>query len=177
MKIMNLKIAVILALALPVAGVLRAEDKEKAPAKTEAAPSAFSWDTIRTRLMHLKDGLTSSAVERHYQNKSASAVAAVRGAKQEQFNADQPYWKGGVQAKKARQQKAERSELTAAVDLVLAGKVDEGKKKLYEFEMAHPKSALLKEVRETLEMLNNAPPQEASTAAPAAPAPAGAKSE
>ena len=120
---------------------------EPTPASQEAAASPSSWDNIKVWFQHWKDGLASSAVEGQYQQKSLTAVAAVRGDEQKLDDPNKPYIKGKLNAKQARKLKKERAELGQAVDLILAGKVDEGSKKLDEFEAKHPKSLLLGDVQ------------------------------
>ncbi len=130
-----------------------------APAK--AADSVSTFESLKTWFQHWKDGLASSAVEGQYQQKSLTAVAAVRGGNQERDyeNPDKPYIKGRLEDMHARQLKKERAELGQAVELILSGKTDEGAKKLDDFETKHPKSTLLADVqlaREKLKELKTA---------------------
>jgi hypothetical protein len=118
-----------------------------APARSaeEAPKSAVS--SLRMWFQHLKEGLSESAVSGHYQKANVTAVAAVRGAAQDSVEPEKPQWKGG-KSKKAQQQKAERPGFVKAGELITEGKTQEGSAGLDAFEKAHPKSPLLKDVRE-----------------------------
>lgn len=131
--------------ALFLAGNLRAEEK---PWK--------NW--FETALKSLK----SKAVSR-FESKSVrvTAVAAVRGAEMD-LDPMQPYWKGGITEKAAETLAAEKKEFAEAVELVLAGKQEDGEKALSQFETSHPNSALLPDVKEALSQLRGK-----ETAAPA----------
>ena len=94
-----------------------------------------------------KQGLEKTVVESRYRRVRTTSVAAVRGDDQAS-DVHKPYWKGSISDKKAAQSMAERKELAAAVDLILAGKKDEASKKLDAFEAAHPKSQYLPDVKE-----------------------------
>lgn len=155
-KIISAVLAILSLAVLP----LRAEEKAAKEAPQDSA--SFSWDSIRTRLTHLKEGLMSSANERRYQHRSVAAVAAVRGAEQKIDDPNKPYVKNSSDEKKLKTLRAERAEFSAAVDLLLAGKTEEGKKKLADFEANHPKSSLLKDVRDTRAMIDKAPAADAA---------------
>lgn len=129
----------------------------------EAARSRSS--ILRTWFQHFKEGLAESSVSSRYQKRRVTAVAAVRGAKQESVDPGKPHWKGGAKSKKAKQLRMEKAALAKAVDLILEGRIEEGKAGLDAFEKAHPKSSLLPEVREAREKL-----AELEAAAPAADA-------
>ena len=112
------------------------------------APAAPKRTFLRTWFEHLKEGLSESAVQSHYQKNRVTAVAAVRGAQQDVVNPDKPAWKGGQKAKKSAQAKKERAQFGKAVDFILEGKTKEGLEALDAFEKAHPKSALLPDVEQ-----------------------------
>jgi hypothetical protein len=112
------------------------------------------WKSLKSWFTHWKQALERSAVEGHYRRGQATAVAAVRGTGQAQQDPGQPYWKGSLSDKKAAQQAKEREELAATVKLILDGNLEEGEKKLDQFESAHPKSRLLADVREAREKLS-----------------------
>lgn len=118
-----------------------------------AADSPSSLDSLKTWFEHWKEGLSGSAVEGQYQQKSLTAVAAVRGDEQKLDDPNKPYIKGKLEDIHARQLKKERVELGKAVDLILTGKLDDGGKKLDEFEASHPKSTLLPDVHKAREKL------------------------
>lgn len=133
------------------------------------APKTRAW--YRTWFEHLKKGLTESSVRSHYQKSRVTAVAAVRGAKQEAMDADAPAWIGGPESRKAAQTRKERAEFEKSVDFILKGEFKEGLAGLEAFEKAHPKSGLLPEVRQAREnakLLQDEP----AAAAPAVEAPA-----
>ena len=68
------------------------------------------------------------------------SVAAVRGAPQKDAAAGEIYWKSGVSDKVKAQLLKERAELAEAAELILQGKLQEGRERLDAFEKAHPKS-------------------------------------
>ncbi|MBI4386263.1 MAG: hypothetical protein HY551_02675 [Elusimicrobia bacterium] len=122
------------------------------PAAASAEPKAAQgaqWGSFRSWLRNLKEGLSKSAVERHYQRRNVVAVAAVRGAGQKSEDINKPYVKDPVKYKAAQRLRREKAEFAEAVDLLLSGKMEEGVKRLEEFEAKNPKSSLLPDVRET----------------------------
>lgn len=160
--------AILLAGGLAVlsgAWVFAESDPPAQKAGASASPSA--WDSVKAWFQNWKDGLADSAVEGQYQHRSLTAVASVRGEAQELDDPNKPYIKGKLDAKQAARLKKERAELGRAVDLILAGKTDEGAKKLDEFEANHPKSPLLRDVRKAREKLKQL--KTADAAAPAKP--------
>lgn len=106
------------------------------------ASSAKRW------FANWKNGLSQSAVGGKYQKRSATSVAAVRGSKQTSDDPNKPYWKGSVGSKQARRLREEKAELAAAVDAILEGKLEDGRKKLDSFESRYPQSTLMGDVRE-----------------------------
>lgn len=116
--------------------------------KTGAAVEPAKGGGLLKWFKQLKTGLEKSAVEGRYRKVRAGAVAAVRGAGQEDIDPKKPYWKGGLSDKKATEYKKERDEFKAAVDAILKGDFEGGSKKLDEFEAAHPRSKLLPDVKE-----------------------------
>ena len=140
-------------------------------AEPVATSKTKAW--YQTWFEHLKQGLAESSVQSHYQKSRVTAVAAVRGAKQESIDADKPGWIGGAQSKKAAQLKKERAEFGKSVDAILKGDLKEGLSGLDAFEKAHPKSPLLddvKQARENAKLLQD----QAEAAAPAVEVPAAA---
>ncbi|MBI4351395.1 MAG: hypothetical protein HY550_08150 [Elusimicrobia bacterium] len=90
----------------------------------------------------------------------ASAVAAVRGAKQ----GDDPnalYWKGGVSDKAQKKLAEEKKQLTEAVELVVDGDVEGGRAALEKFLKANPESFFAPDAKEALA---NLPAPEAAQA-------------
>ncbi len=113
-------------------------------------------DALNTWLLHLKQALSDSAVSGQYQrHRSLTVVAAVRGAKQSVADLDQPAW---ITQSKARrlENRTERQEFAAAVDLALSGKTADALGKLDAFEKAHPRSLYLADVRQAREKLQTA---------------------
>lgn len=170
---MNARIAVAVLAALLAAAPSRAEDK----------PAPTTKESIMTFFKHLKDSLSQSAVQAERKRGRVGAVAAVRGADQSSSLADpnEPALKGDLRAKKAKLAAAEDAEFAKAVDLVLAGKPDEGVKALEEFKSKHPKSRNLDKVQQAIDeaktLTSGAADKAAAapaSAAPAAPAKADA---
>jgi hypothetical protein len=168
--IMNAKMLIAALAALLLAGPVRAE---------EAKPAAAPKDSIMTFFKHLKESLAQSAVsgERKKSGRRSGSVAAVRGASQSSSLADpnEPVLKGDVRSKKDKIAMAEDAELSKGVDLVLAGKTEEGVKALEDFKVKHPKSHNLEKVQQAIDQakaLGAAKPEDAAApaAAPAAPA-------
>lgn len=82
----------------------------------------------------------------------ASAVAAVRGAKQgEDVNA--LYWKGGVSEKAQKKLADEKKQLTDAVELVVGGDIEGGRAALNTFLKANPESFFAQDAKEALSNL------------------------
>ena len=112
----------------------------------DAAPSAVSKPAKKVKpklsqwFKHWKDALEKSAVEGRYRRVRPGAVAAVRGTPQKDAAAGEIYWKSGVSDKVKAQILKERAELAEAAELILQGKLQEGRERLDAFEKAHPKS-------------------------------------
>ena len=81
-----------------------------------------------------------------------SAVAAVRGADQS-VDPMELYWKGGITEKAAKKLDAEKKEFTAAIEKVVDGKTEEGKKLLKAFIKNNSDSLYLKDAKEALSKL------------------------
>lgn len=154
-----------LTLTTSLAAPLRAEDAAAAPAaaapaattaqKAEAAVFTLS-SSVLTWFQHVKEGLAESSVATRRQHGRITAVAAVRGEGQEDVDPSQPVWKSAVAGKKSKAFRAQRKELSAAVDAILAGNYDEGRQKLDAFEKAHAKSPMLADAREIRGKLDDA---------------------
>lgn len=144
-----------------------AEEKPAARGRRAKPGGVMGW------FANLKQGLAMSAVGRYHQRRRADSVAAVRGAKRNIEDPARPYIKDPADAALAKQDSAERAELAAAVDLIMTGRSEEGRRKLDEFEAAHPDSAYLQEARKAKEMMQGLAPAAAPAAeggaAPAAP--------
>lgn len=125
------------------------------PARAEEAKPASATASIMTFFKHLKESLSQSAVssERKHAGRRGSSVAAVRGASQNSAMADpnEPSLKGDARSKKEKAAMAEDAEFAKGVDLVLAGKIDEGVKALEDFKARHPKSHSLEKVQEAID--------------------------
>ncbi|OGR45004.1 MAG: hypothetical protein A2X35_06305 [Elusimicrobia bacterium GWA2_61_42] len=92
-------------------------------------------------------------VEKKLESKTrVSAVAAVRGAKQG-GDARALYWKGGVSDAARKKLDAERKLLTDALQLVMDGKMSEGKAAIGKFIKDNSESVYLPEAKEALERL------------------------
>jgi hypothetical protein len=145
------------------------------PARAEESKPAGTTASIMTFFKHLKESLSQSAVssERKHAGRRGSSVAAVRGASQNSAMADpnEPSLKGDARSKKEKAAMAEDAEFAKGVDLVLAGKVDEGVKALEDFKVKHPKSHSLEKVQEAIDQAKALAAQKpAAVPAPAAQA-------
>lgn len=120
---------------------VRAESQDAESGVTDKVASVRRW------FANWAKGLKRSAVESRYRNVRTSAVAAVRGSRQDS-NPDLPYWKGTWSDKKAAERMAERAELEAVVELALTGDIAGAQAALSKFEKQHPKSTLLEDVKE-----------------------------
>lgn len=169
---MSMKITTAALAALLLAGSARAEDPKPAPTARES---------VMTFFRHLKESLSESAIQGQRKHNRVGSVAAVRGADQSSPLADpnEPVLKGDARSRKDKLARAEDAEFAKAVDMILAGKNDDGVKALEEFKTKHPKSHSLDKVQEAIDAAKgmsaqkaaDAPPAPASIAA-AAPAPA-----
>ena len=97
----------------------------------------------------------------------ASAVAAVRGAKQGE-DANALYWKGGVSDKARKKLADEKAQLTEAVEMVVGGDTEGGRAALNKFIRSNPESFFLPDAKDALEKL---PPAEAAQEGAAAEKP------
>ena len=82
-----------------------------------------------------------------------SAVAAVRGADQS-IDPMELYWKGGMTEKSAKKLDGEKKEFIAAIEMVVNGKTDEGKKLLETFIKNNSDSLYLQDAKEALSKLS-----------------------
>ena len=157
---MTIKIATAALAALLLAGAARAEDPKPAPTAKES---------VMTFFRHLKDSLSQSAVQGERKHARGASVAAVRGADQSSPLADpnEPVLRGDARSKKDKVAMAEDAEFAKAVDLVIAGKTDDGIAALEAFKSKHPKSRSLDKVQQAID-------QAKALTAQAVPAPAAA---
>ncbi len=141
---MSMKIATAAFAALLLTGFARAEDAKPAPTARES---------VMTYFRHLKESLSQSAVQGQRKRNRVGSVAAVRGADQSSPLADpnEPVLKGDARSKKDKISLAEDAEFAKAVDLVLAGKADEGVKELEAFKAKHPKSRNLDKIQKAID--------------------------
>ncbi|MCG2725223.1 MAG: hypothetical protein L6420_03020 [Elusimicrobia bacterium] len=84
-----------------------------------------------------------------------SAVAAVRGADQS-VDPMELYWKGGITEKAAQKLDDEKKEFIAAIEKVVDGQIDEGKKLLEAFIKNNSDSLYLQDAKEALSKLSEA---------------------
>ncbi|MBI4351922.1 MAG: hypothetical protein HY550_10815 [Elusimicrobia bacterium] len=97
-------------------------------------------------------GLRSKVQTKLMSKTRVSAVAAVRGAKQG-GDAAALYWKGGVSEKAQKKLKAEKQQLLDAVQLVMDGDIESGRKALSGFEKENPDSVFAQDARDALARL------------------------
>ena len=145
-----------------------------APARAENKGPAAKGGSVFTFFKNLKSSLAQSAVAGERKKGRTGSVAAVRGedqAKGSKSAADpnDTTLKGASSARKAKASAAEDKEFEAAVDLIIAGKTDEGVKALEEFKAKHPKSRNLPKVDEAIAQAK-AMSSESKAAEKAAPA-------
>jgi len=114
---------------------------------------------------NLLKGLKSKVQKKFESKTRVSAVAAVRGAKQGS-DAEAVYWKGGVSEKGRVKLAEEKKALTDAVQLVVDGKMPEGRAALDKFIKDYPESLYAADAREALA---NLPVEEAKPAEGKAP--------
>ena len=168
---MNAKILAAALAALMLAGPALADDK----------PAPTARESVMTFFRHLKESLAQSAVQSQRKKNRAGSVAAVRGADQSASPLGDPNetsLKGDARSKKEKMARAEDADFAKGVDLVLAGKNDEGIKALQEFKAKHPKSHNLDKVQQAIDQakaLTASKPADAAApvAAPKADANAG----
>jgi hypothetical protein len=127
---MILTVAVAAMLAIPA----------HADEKTAPAPAKTGWADF---FKNLKSSLAQSAVggERK-KGRGAPGVAAVRGSGQGKRNIadpNEPGLMGDAKSARVKKEMGYDLELEAAVDLIAAGKAEEGLKALEKFKIAHPK--------------------------------------
>jgi hypothetical protein len=84
-----------------------------------------------------------------------SAVAAVRGADQS-LDPMELYWKGGMTEKSAKKLDGEKKEFIVAIEMVVNGKTDEGKKLLEAFIKNNSNSLYALDAQEALDKLAEA---------------------
>jgi hypothetical protein len=110
---------------------------------------------------NLLKGLKSK-VEKKFESKTrVKAVAAVRGAKQGS-DAEALYWKGGVSEEARKKLAEEKKALTDAVQIVVDGRLPEGKAALEKFIKDYPESFYVPDARDAL---TNLPAEAAKPAA------------
>ncbi|MBI4052149.1 MAG: hypothetical protein HY400_06560 [Elusimicrobia bacterium] len=100
---------------------------------------------------NLLQGLQTKSIDRYTQPGQVTAVAATRGDEQKASQPQKPYWKNSRAARREAKLKKEKEEFKAAVEFILDGKMDAGKKGLEEFKKNHPKSRMLRDVEQALE--------------------------
>jgi hypothetical protein len=171
---MTIKLSTTALALLLLAGIIRAQ---------EAKPAPTAKESVMTFFKHLKESLAQSAVQGERKHNRAGSVAAVRGADQSSSLADpnEPVLKGDSRSKKNKVAMAEDAEFAKAVDLVIAGKIDDGVKALEAFKIQHPKSRNLAKLQQAIDqakgLLALRPAEAVPAAAPvAAVAPAVAPS-
>jgi hypothetical protein len=172
---MNSKFSCAALAALLLAAPALADDKP--------APAPTARESVMTFFKHLKEALSTSAVQGERKRAHGASVAAVRGAGQASPLADpnEPVLIGDARSKRDKALMAEDAEFAKAVDLILAGKTADGVKSLEQFKTSHPKSRSLDRVQQAIneaKLLNqdkgaavSVPPAPAETAAAASAAP------
>ena len=157
---MSVKITAAVLAALLLSGPSRAEDAKPAPTAQES---------VLTFFRHLRESLSQSAVQGQRKRSRVGSVAAVRGSDQSSPLADpnEPVLKGDGRSRRDKLSMAEDAEFAKAVDLVLAGKTEEGVKALEAFKTAHPKSRSLDKVQQAIDEAKGLAARKPVDAAPA----------
>ena len=125
------------------------------------AAEAGDWKGYYDNLLK---GLKSKVQKKFESKNRVSAVAAVRGDKQGS-DADALYWKGGVSEKAQKKMDEEKKAMTAAVQLVVDGKLAEGRIAIGKFIKDNPDSIYIPDAKEALA---NLPKDEGKPAGPKA---------
>lgn len=113
----------------------------------------------------LLKGLKSKVQQKFESKTRVSAVAAVRGAKQGS-DANALYWKGGLTERASKQLNEDKAILTSAIELVVSGKVSEGRIALEKFIKDKPESFYLEDAKEALSKLPKEAAKPAETKTP-----------
>lgn len=125
------------------------------------AAEGKDWKSYYNNLLK---GLKSKVQRKFESRNRVSAVAAVRGARQGS-DADALYWKGGVSEKARKKLAEENKAITGAVQLVVDGKIAEGRAAMEKFIKDNPDSVYAVDAKEALA---NLPVAEVKPAAPKA---------
>ncbi len=124
----------------------------------------------RTWYVNMLSGLKAKVEARLESKTRVSAVAAVRGANQNE-DPYALYWKGGISEKARKKLDDERKKLVSAVELVVNGDPGAGRDALNKFIKDNPDSCFVKDAQEAL---RNLPQPGAKPAAGAGQAPGAA---
>lgn len=119
----------------------------------------------KTWYVNMLRGLKAKVEARMASKTRVSAVAAVRGANQNE-DPYALYWKGGISEKAQKKLDDERKQLASAVELVVNGDPDAGRDALNRFTKDNPDSYFVKDAQEALKNL----PQPDAAGAQRAPA-------
>ncbi len=118
-------------------------------AEASRPSSAPPGSEILSWFKRLEAGLSSSLLGAAPRaGRDVAAVAAVRAAGQPAADLNTPAWIGGIHYERLAALKKERKDLAQAINLVLQGRLKEGRAALDAFEKAHPKSSLMKDAME-----------------------------
>ncbi|MBI4657168.1 MAG: hypothetical protein HY746_10560 [Elusimicrobia bacterium] len=127
------------------------------------ANAAFSGESSwKNWFDNLVKGLKHKIHKMYEPKVRLAAVAAVRGAK-EGADPMELYWKGSISQKAQKKLEEEKKQFKEAVELVVEGKIDEGKTALEKFLKENPESVFTTDVKEALSRL----PESGETQEPA----------
>ncbi len=116
-----------------------------------SAAESKDWKSYYDNLLK---GLKSKVQKKFESKNRVSAVAAVRGAKQGS-DAEALYWKGGVSENAQKKMAEEKKAMTAAVQLVVDGKLAEGRTAMEKFIKDNPDSSYAADAKMALANLPN----------------------
>jgi hypothetical protein len=121
---------------------------------------AFSQETAswKTWFDNLLKGLKTKIQKRFESKARIAAVAAVRGVLQD-IDPMELYWKGSISEKAQKKLEEEKKKFKTAVESVIDGKIEEGRKLLVEFLKENPESLFVPDVKEALSKLPQSQPE------------------
>ncbi|MEW6042129.1 MAG: hypothetical protein AB1633_11475 [Elusimicrobiota bacterium] len=107
---------------------------------------------------NLLKGLKTEIQKRFKTKTRIAAVCAVRGELQD-IDPMELYWKGSISEKAQKKLDEEKKKFKTAVESIVDGKIEEGRKLLQEFLKENPKSLLVPDVKEALSKLPESQPE------------------
>lgn len=121
---------------------------------------SFEQETAEWKLWfnNLLKGLKTKIQKRFEAKTRITAVAAVRGGLQD-IDPMELYWKGSISEKSQKKLEEEKKSFKIAVETIIGGKIEEGRKLLNEFLKKNPESIFVPDVKEALSKLPKHQPE------------------